>query len=148
MSFSVGHNMQNSAASISGRGSPAPPTGVGESFNKDRSLQLQKLGEMDQKEFHDCRTVIAKTVDDACLASIRNFQASGQYDEAEKVLEQVIAAAELEGGRYKEAQACSRTAELLNKWASALPSYGLETMERAARYGSRAVRLFEESLAA
>ncbi len=46
-----------------------------------------------------------------------------------------------------EAQACSRSAELLNKWASALPSYALETMERAARYGSRAVRLFEACLA-
>jgi hypothetical protein len=55
----------------------------------------------------------------------------------------VIAGAELEGGEYKEAQACSRIAELLNRWASSLPSYAYETMQRAAHYASRAVMILE-----
>ncbi len=68
------HNSMDKPVLISDQGIPAPPTGHSDSVNTDLSLQMQKLGDMDQKEFRDCRNVIASTVDDACLASIRNFQ--------------------------------------------------------------------------
>jgi hypothetical protein len=82
MNIPVAHKMHHSTEnpiSISNLGIPAPPTGMDDSVNTERSLQLQKLGFMDQKEFHDCRNVIASTVDDACLASIRNFQVMAKH---------------------------------------------------------------------
>ena len=78
-------------------------------MSEPRISLLNKLGEMEQTEFDDYRKITCSTVDEACLASIRNFQvqfimssftsklpltihfsqASGQYDEAEKALEKV-----------------------------------------------------------
>ena len=62
--------------------------------------------------------------------------------------EQVIDTIEAEDGALAAAEACSKIAGLLNRWAGALTAHAADTVECGVRYAARAVHDFEALAAA